>query len=236
MTRRRIRLVLALVFLPAACIVLAWAFWPLGDSTSILPLPPGSLSTPQPQPNAAPSLTEARTLFLDWPPVMRAGDSDLVRLTLAVDALGNIQPTAGHPGHLVTGETVYIPSVYDTYNLVAEARLDLAGAEVFPRDTSSQPLLPGQAVTFTWSVSPAEVGYYRGTVWFYLRFVPLDGSASSERAISAQTIEIEAVSFLGLKAGPARILGGVCALIGSALGIPFLEDGFRWLLIRRRRK
>ena len=180
-------------------------------------------------PAAQPAILEARTLTLEWPPVMRAGDADVVRLTLEVDERDNITPTAEYEGHVTTGQTVYIPNVYATHNVVAEARLDLAGVQAVPAEMASQALRPGQRVTFYWSIRPAEVGRYRGAVWFYLRFEPLDGGPESERAIAALPIEIEVVSLLGLKAGPARILGVVGALISSVLGIPFLEDALRWL-------
>lgn len=101
--------------------------------------------------------------------------------------------------------------------------------QVVPSEKASQPLRPSQSVTFYWSVQSAEAGKFRGVVWFYLRFVPLDGSPESERTISAQTIEIEVVSFMGLKAGPARLLGVAGAFLSSVLGVPFLEDVLRRL-------
>ena len=170
---------------------------------------------------AQPAILEARRLTLEWPPRLRTGDSDVVRLTLEVDELGGITPTAELEGHETVGETVYIPDVYATHNVLAEARLDLAGMEVLPADTISQPLLKGQSVTFYWSVSSDEIGVYRGTVWLYLRFLPLDGGPASERPLSAQIVEIETVNLLGLGGTPARILGGVGMLLGGMLG---LED------------
>jgi hypothetical protein len=79
---------------------------------------------------AQPAILEARRLTLEWPPRLRTGDSDLVRLTLEVDELGGITPTAEFEDHETVGETVYIPDVYDTHNVLAEARLDLAGMSV----------------------------------------------------------------------------------------------------------
>jgi hypothetical protein len=90
---------------------------------------------------------------------------------------------------------------------------------VSPAAVISQPLLPGQAVTFYWSVSSDDVGVYRGTVWLYLRFLPLDGSPASERPLSAQIVEIETVNLLGLSGAPARILGGAGMLLGGMLGL-----------------
>ncbi len=208
------------------------------DTPTAAIIVPGPQPTEQPQPTSVPTpqpaIQEARTLVLEWPPVIRAGDSDIIRLTLEVDELGNITPTAEIEGHAVTGETVYIPDLYDTHNIVAMARLDLAGMQVSPAEITSQALLPGQRVTFYWSIHPEEVGEYRGVVWFFLRFVPLDGGPESERAIAAQDIQIQVVSFLGLKAGPARILGVVGGFISTVFGMPFLEDGVKWTWKRIR--
>jgi len=202
-------------------------------ATPTFSLVPAATTLPTVAPQ--PSIQETRRLVLEWPPVIRAGDADTVRLTLEMDENGNLTPTAEIEGHVTSGQTVTIPNLYATHNVVAEVRLDMAGMQVVPSETASQPLRPGQSVTFYWSVRSAEAGKFRGVVWFYLRFVPLAGGPESERAISAQTIEIEAMSFMGLKAGPARLLGAAGAFLSSVLGVPFLEDVLRWLWKRMKR-
>ncbi len=197
-------------------------------------MPTASVPPPE-SPAPQPAIQETRRLTLEWPPVIRAGDADTVRLTLEVDENGNLTPTAEIEGHVTSGQTVAIPNLYDTHNVVAEARLDIAGMQVVPSETASQPLRPGQSVTFYWSVRSAQAGKFRGVVWFYLRFVPLAGGPESERAISAQTIKIEVVSFMGLKAVPARLFGVAGAFLSSVLGVPFLEDVLRWLWKRVKR-
>lgn len=189
-----------------------------------------NVPTPQPQP----AINETRRLTLEFPPQIRAGDSDVIRLTLEVDSLGNITPTAEIAGNIVTGETVIIPNLYDTHNVTAEARLDLAGVEVKPTDLISEPLSPGQSATFYWSVRPQDVGKYRGTVWLYLRFVEKSNGEESRVTVSAQIIEIEAVKLLGLSLGAARGVGAVGSVIGGILGFPFLEDIVKFLFRRRK--
>ncbi|HSG43638.1 MAG TPA: hypothetical protein VLA72_10835, partial [Anaerolineales bacterium] len=71
---------------------------------------------------AVPTIPERRRLTLEYPRYMRAGDSDVVRLTLEVDDLGNIVPTAEIDGNVVTGEVVEIPNLYLTHHVVAEAK------------------------------------------------------------------------------------------------------------------
>ena len=63
--------------------------------------------------SAAPSIPETRRLTLEFPSKMRAGvEGDVVRLTLEVDNLGNITPTAEIAGNKVVGKTIEIPDLY----------------------------------------------------------------------------------------------------------------------------
>jgi hypothetical protein len=204
-------------------------------------LPPGeplpTQSIPQePAPTTMPAIPERRRLTLEFPAQIRAGDSDVVRLTLEVDDLGNITPTAQFEGNVVTGEVVEIPDLYETHNVIAEAKFDIAGLQVSPPELISQTLSKGQSLNFYWSVRPAEVGVYRGTVWFYLRFVDKVSGEESRRAVSAQIVEIEAVNFLGLPANLVRTVGGVGSVIGAVVGFPFFEDIIKFIFRRQTRK
>lgn len=199
-----------------------------GEPPSIIPTPP-----PATQP---PAIPERRRLTLEYPSRIRAGDSDVVRLTLEVDDLGNITPTAQFGGDVVSGEVVEIPDLYESHNVIAEARFDIAGLQVSPPELISQTLSKGQAVSFFWSVRPAEPGTYRGTIWFYLRFVDKVSGEESQRTVSAQLVEIEAVNLLGLPANLVRTVGGVGSVVGAVIGFPFFEDIVKFILGRRRRK
>ena len=182
-----------------------------------------------------PAIPEQRRLTLEFPPQIRAGDSDVFRLTLEVDELGGLTPTAQIEGNVVTGQTIEIPNLYDSHNVTAEARLDMAGMEVRPPDVISEPLTPGESVTFYWSVRPLETGVYRGTVWLHLRFVDKVSRQESRKAVSAQTVEVEAVDFFGLSANFARATGAVGSVIGGALGLPFIGDILKFLFRRRKK-
>ena len=199
---------------------------PLTTATAILPT---SQTTPQP------AINESRRLTLEFPPQIRVGEGEVIRLTLEVDALGNLTPTAVIEGNTVTGEVVEIPNLYETHNVTAEARLDLAGMDVKPADLISEPLLPGQSVTFYWSIRPREVGVYRGTIWLYLRFVNKSNGEESRKAVSAQLIEIDAVNLLGLPLGLVRGAGMVGSFVGGILGFPFLENIIKFLFRRRKK-
>ena len=207
---------------------------PTSASGGVAPSPtePGQQAGPG-GPAPMPAIQEARRLNLEWPPTIRAGDGDVVRLTLEMDDQGNLTPTAQVAGNEVRSGIVKIPNLYDTHTVIAEARLDLAGVNVSPEGEISEPLAPGQTVTFFWSVRPEQVGSYRGTVWLHLRFIPRDGGPESRRAISAQQIEIQSVNLLGLGGMPARILGGVGVFAGSVLGLDNILS-WAWGLFRRR--
>ena len=181
-----------------------------------------------------PAVPEMRMLTLEYPPSIRAGDSDRVRLTLEVDDQGNLTPTVSVEGNITQGQVVVIPNVYETHNVLAEARLDLAGVDVRPSETISETLLPGQKVSFFWSVKPSDIGNFKGTVWFYLHFVPKADGVESRQALSAQTIEINSTALFGIKAELARWLGLAGTFIGSILGFPFLEQVLKWVWKRVR--
>jgi hypothetical protein len=188
-----------------------------------------------PRGTAQPAIPERRRLTLEFPPQIRAGDSDLVRLTLEVDDLGNLTPTAEVGGNVLSGEVVEIPNLYESHHVIAETRFDLAGMEVRPAELVSEALAPGNSVTFRWSIRPPEVGVYRGTIWLYLRFVDKQTGEESRKTVSAQLVEIEAVNFLGLSGEWARTTGIIGSVVGTIIGLPFLEDIIKFLLKRRNK-
>ncbi len=198
--------------------------------------PSESQATPAAIPSAPPAIPERRRLILEFPPRIRAGDSDIARLTLEVDEQGNLTPTAVVEGNVVTGEVIEIPNVYQTHHVVAEARFDIAGVEVSPSELSSQAFTQGQTVTFYWSIRAREPGIYRGTIWFYLRFVDKISGEESRKTVSAQIVEIEAVNFLGLSANFARTTGLIGSIVGTVIGFPFFEDIVKFLFKRRGRR
>jgi len=193
---------------------------------------PGS-ETAQPP---TPAIPERRRLTLEFPSKIRAGDSDLVFLILVVDDLGNITPTAQVEGNVVQGEVVEIPDLYETHNVIAEAKFDITGVQVSPPDLISQTLSKGQTVKFIWSVLPEEVGIYRGTIWFYLRFVDKVSGEESQKTVSAQLVEIEAVSLFGLPANLVRSVGGVGSVLGAIVGFPFFEDIVKFIFRKRKKR
>lgn len=199
-----------------------------------LPVQPSQTAAPAAISTPFPMIPENRLLVLEWPAKIKAGDADVIRLTLEMDEYGKLTPTAQVGGNLLEAQSLQIPNLYDSHDVIAEARLDLAGMEVAPGGDIAEALLPGKPVTFLWSIRPAEPGVYRGIVWLHLRFIPNQGGEEIQRVLSAQRVEIQAVNFLGLGGSAARVLGSVGTVIGSVFGLDNLV-GWGWRLIKRRR-
>jgi hypothetical protein len=204
--------------------------WQAGDGQAVAPEP--TLA-----PTAQPQIHEARRLNLEWPSHIRVGDSRFIYVTLEIDEQGNITPTVAAEGDQVRGETVFIPDLYETHDVMVTGRLDMAGMEISPKDEVSESLRPGQAAHFIWSVRPREVGIYQGVISLHLRFIPHPGNESgrSEQRslLSNQPITIEAVNFLGLGGTPARLVGILGTFLGSVLG---LDNLISWTWQRVRKK
>jgi len=199
--------------------------------TPIVTVPGFATATPA----GGPGIPESRRLTLEYPPGIRVGDSEVIRLTLEVDDLGGLTPTAELAGNVVRGATVQIPNLYESHNVIAEAQLDLAGVEIRPAEPIREPLLPGQSATFYWSIHPGQAGKFRGTVWLHLRFVDKLTRSESRIAVSAQPIQVEASRLFGLTGSVARAAGGIGSVLGAILGFPFIDDILKWLLRRRAR-
>jgi hypothetical protein len=189
---------------------------------------PIPIRTPQPQ------LLERRQLVLEWPETVRDKDSDLLVLTIAMDERGQVT-TPVSPAESPDSIPFEIPNIYDTHNIFAIARLDLAGVEAY-REDIRKPLRPGEPVTFRWSIRASAAGTYRGVVWLRLNLVPKAGGPVDEMLLLARPIEIHAVSVLGLPVDLARILGGVGLLLSMVLGYPFFQSRVEEWQKQRKRK
>ena len=189
---RNIWLILSLLFISISLPLMVWGFWPPRRETIILPLLPAP---------GMPSLPEARTIHLTFSPVMRAGDAQIVELNLSAD-----------------GEAAD-NSLYEEYNVIVEARLELPFADVRPADVVSTALVEGGAATFYWEVNPREEEDLRGTVWLYLRLIPKAGGEETRQPVSAQLIGIRSKSMMGRTGSEARVWGVVGTILGLGLGI-----------------
>lgn len=220
---RKLRLASALALLIVSLTALAWGLWPASSQPHVLSLTPSEITPPGLMLAAPTSATsEPRKLTLQYPSWIRVGDSYVMRLTLDAASLTNAAPTAGVGGNSTIGPSVQLANADETHAVIAEARLELEGAEVLPATAVSEPLLPGESVAFRWSVRTPETGSYRGTAWLVLVFVDKASGVHQRVAISAQPVQIPATSLLGLGGAAARVLGGLGAILAGLLGTPFV--------------
>jgi hypothetical protein len=176
-----------------------------------------------------PGIPENRLLVLEWPGKIRMDDSESIILRLEMDATGIVTPTLEYIDRENRSGPVDSADVYDTHNVVAQARLDMPGVEHSPQGEISEPMRPGVPVQFIWKVRPLETGTQRGTIWLHLLFIPHDGSESSRQVLSVQKVEFEAVSLFGMGGPTARVIGTVGFFAGAFLG---LDKFSSWLVER----
>jgi hypothetical protein len=182
-------------------------------------------------------LHEQRLMSIEWPSSIRVGDSDIIRLTLEADKQGQITPSVEVSGHQLLGKEISIPNLYDIDNIIAEARLDMAGLNISPDGAVRQTMLPGQTLIFYWSISPNQAGSYRGTLWVYLDLIPKSGGEMDQRTLIAHRIDIQSNTVFGLPATTARWFGAGGAMLSSILGFPFLEKILErlWKILHREK-
>ena len=200
------------------------------------PLPTFAPAPEQP-PTLAPRPPESRAVELDYPLTLRVGDSDVIRLALVVAPDGSyLTPTAESEGHTTTGEPVEIPNLYDTHTLVAVARLDSVGLNIDRPGDWEQPLLPGENVTWRWTISAEEPGRQRANLIIHLRFIPKAGGDMPQKELWARTLTLQATDVFGLPPVVAKGLGVFGSVIGAVLSFPFAEKFYGWLWGKIREK
>jgi hypothetical protein len=217
----RIRWIFGLLLLGISLAALAWGLWPLPGQTRSLVITPGEMLPAElasdPALAGPPAIGASRLLVLEWPPVMRLGDLEQVRLQfgLAGPAAASL-PAAAPPGGL--------------YSVLAEARLELPGLPHSPPGEISQALTLGRPLSFTWNLLPQETGEAAGTLWLHLRFTSASGEPELRQVLTAQRIQVRAIDFLGLSGPWARALGSAGLVLGAVL---CLDGVVMWLWSHR---
>lgn len=177
------------------------------------------------------TLGERRLVSVDAPQWIWVGEVDHVRLALEVDEEGRIATALGDESRSLALEAPEAPGLYDAYHLVAEARLDLPSMDVRPQGGISEAMQPGRPVRFSWSLSPARAGVYRGTLWVYLNLAPKGGGEVERQALLALPVEIRGRSAIfGLPVRALRWAGAAGVAFGLVAGFPLLQNilAFFW--------
>jgi hypothetical protein len=179
------------------------------------------IATEPPQPTAT-AIVEGRVIELEWPPRMRLGDSESVRLALVPDVDG-YTVTGEFPDNKVVTQTVSVPRP-EGYELFGVARLEGVGFQLAPETEQITRLPPGEAVTWRWTLTPLQPGQHRLNVNLFLHWVPPVNSTAPVRdsQIYSRSLTIEVMSFLGLTSGQAMMMGMFGLVFGGVLSLSAL--------------
>lgn len=176
---------------------------------------PGQPPTQSASPTAA---AEARVVEVEWPPRLRLGDSDSVRLSL-IPSAGGYTVTTEFPDNQVITQTVAVPRP-GGYELFGLARLEGVGFDLAPAAEQVLPLPPGEPVTWRWTITPRAAGRHRLTLDVRLRWVGPAGVREAQLYSRALTIQV--ASFLGLTTGQAMWLGILGLMTGGGVSVAAL--------------
>jgi hypothetical protein len=207
--------------------ILIWCEYPVSPISRKIEFPSGKLKVSDPNgpcldSDKKPVFLQNRELSLTWEPLIRKGDTSIVRLSFL-----KIQPISPADTTIPLDENKTI-NLYDLYSVEAEARLELFDAVVNPAGLSGLVLGEGQDIDFNWVIKPVASGSVEGTTWFYLKFFQKSGCEPFEQAISAQKVSIKVISLLGLDSYFWRILG----VLGLFIGLVILGFGKNWSLFQ----
>jgi hypothetical protein len=165
---------------------------------------------------------------LETPQYLRLGDAGLVRLSLLPLGESSSAPEGPSlPGDVVLPADAFGATTATRPTMIAEARLDLAGMEVRPDQEISEPLFPGQPLTFFWSVRAVQAGEYHGVAWLHLRLLT-DGE-ETRLPLSAQEVRLQVRTLWGLSVSTARWLSLLWGTLTFVLGFPYLKEVALWM-------
>lgn len=228
---------------PVTAPTAAPAAGPTEKPATSIPLPsPSPYPTIAQTPSATPEektpvpttaeIREERILEVEWPPRMRTGDSDTLRLTL-LPSSENYVVSAEFEEHAVEESAVTVARL-EGYSLHAAARVDASGFLLSPVGEQLRDLPPGESVSWRWTLTPRSAGRQRISIVLLLRWTPLDGQSGPvrEREVYSRSLTVEVTSFLGLTARQAAVAGVAGFGLGGAFSLPLAA----WLLRPKGRR
>lgn len=182
---------------------------------------PTPIATQEGPPATVPALEHVAEL--EWPPRMRLGESDVVRLALLPAEDGYVV-TADFPEHRTVTETVALEQLAG-YDVVAAARLDGVGFDLSPAGERQQDWRPGRALSWRWTISPRQAGQQRLSVALTVHWRPEPGRSlpSRQATVFSRGLDVQVVSLLGLTRNQAVAAGVLGLVLGVALLLPALK-------------
>lgn len=162
---------------------------------------------------------ELRVLELEWPVVLKLGDSDVIRLSL-IPSEDGYTAKAEYAEHTLTAQDVPVKRP-EGYTLSAMARLDGAGFQISPAGEQRFIVSKDETVTWRWSLSPQSPGSQRVSILLTLRWEPDEGviGAARESIVYNRSLDIEVISFLGLRKPEVLAFGFTGLAFSLLLGV-----------------
>jgi hypothetical protein len=211
---KKLRRLLSICLLGISIVLILWSFLPAQRLVEVHPVQPG-LKGVKPIGYKQPSLPGERQVRLEWPSSMRIGDQSEILLEFEYMEEGS------SASELEAG----FYDVYDSFNIMAETKLEAAGVNIEPANPTRVSMLPGQSVHLKWLINPEQAGIYHGKVWLSLRFLPLDGSTPVQVPVYINEVELKVTSLIGLSASMARLVGAAGLLLSLLL---VFNDMINW--------
>lgn len=213
---RNVRRSLGFVIIILSTLILSWSLWQAPENIRLVMLPEIASQSGD---DESPTILDARQLRILWPAKMPIGS---VRQILVV-----LKPVnrAGFELNQQFSD--------DIQSRMVEARLEIPGIPVTPGGSVQQSLEVAGPLEFHWNIEPVRSGAYLGTLWLHLvDSSSQPGTAEERQLLSAQTLEIRAVSFWGLNTYLAQVIG----IIGIISGVVLSLDVFTATVRRLFRK
>jgi hypothetical protein len=148
-------------------------------------------------------------MTLEWEACYPTGDTAVIELSLDLENkedLVDVEQPRNKVNYASISLNLGVEDKAKTIEL-AEARLELSGLAVQPREIVSQPFHPGGEVVFYWNIKSNEEGDFPGRIWLYVVNQSLSGDGADRYPIAIQPVEFCWRNLLGLGGTAARYVG-----------------------------
>lgn len=210
---------------------------PIAEPTRT-PKPVGATpGDPPPTPEPEPEIEE-RLAEVEWPAAMRVGDNDLIRFSLRPAPDGTYIPTPEVGGHEVEATPIPMTVARPGYTGYVRAALSAAGLNADLASPEEQSLVPGQANSWRWTISPDQGGTYRVVISLSVRWEPEPGTdlpGPLTEVVWERMLTVQARGTLGLSGIQIDLVAAGGSVLGAVSGVPFAEKGLGLLWKRFKR-
>ena len=213
----KIRLAISSLIVAIGVYCLVWGFTPLRYKTQLIQLNAPISSTSDGILENSSNLWE---VGIELPMQLRLGETAIIELWIrekdSVDA----------------SQAEVLEKLYAEYQPIAQARLELAGAEFAPQGQISQAMEMSEVKHFFWQIQAVEPETMVGTLWLHVLYLPQYTEKGEERRlILAYPLELPVRNLAGLGVLPVQVIGIVVTISGGV----FLFFSIRaWLTSRNR--